>query len=128
MGFKARPASKYAGAWIRIPHSDRDFATVAAGVTLASTISELKPPGALRSVASTTIEGQHVVGVKGTKSTPRGPGVVILYGRAAGSPLPVEERGSYGTARLDVTLGRWNEPVRVVVPKHSTPISKTGLE
>jgi hypothetical protein len=95
---------------------------------LPSTVSELKPPGTLKSVPPTTIKGQRVVGVKGATSTPQGPAVVTLYGRAAGSPLPVEERASNGKARLDVMLGRWNEPIRVVVPKHSTPISITGLE
>jgi len=127
-GFKPAPSAKYAGVWIRIPRTDRDYSTVAAGVTLSSAIAELKPLGRLTSIPATRVEGQRVVGVRGTASTPRGTAVETLYARAAGSHLPVREVASRADARFSVILSNWNEPVRVVVPRKAVPISQTGLE
>src|SRR5258707_6994830 len=45
MGFKATPSVTFGGRWIRIPHSDRDYAAVAAAVTLPSAIDELRLAG-----------------------------------------------------------------------------------
>ncbi len=129
MGFKAAPSAKYAGVWVRIPHTDRDYSTVAAGVTLSSTMAELKPTGPLSRVPDTRIGGQRVVGVRATASTARGAVVVTLYARAAGSPLPVKEVVRRAdNARFTVTLSNWSEPIRLVIPSKAVPISKTGLE
>jgi hypothetical protein len=129
MGFKAVPAATYANRWILVPRGDRDYATVALGVRLASTIDELKLPAPISRVPDTTVAGQHVVGVR-AKVTPS-PGVtatVTLYGRATGSPLPVQEVTTQPGTRFTVTLGKWNEPVRITAPAGAVPISQTGLE
>jgi len=124
MGFKAVAAAKYAGRWVLIPHTNRGYATVAAGVTLSSTIAELKPAGQLSIVAATDINGQRVVGVRGTKSSSRGLTVDTLFARAAGSPLPVEEVASQGNARLSTTLTRWGEHLQLRAPNGAVPIAK----
>ena len=128
MGFKAKPSAKYAGVWIRIPHTDRDFPTVAAAVTLASAMGELKPRGPLTSVPETTIGGQRVLGVRGKTTTLGRPAPETLYGRATGEPLPVLELVPKAGAGFKVVLGPWNQSIHAPVPRRSVPISKTGLE
>jgi hypothetical protein len=129
MGFKAVAAAKYDGAWVLIPHTDRDYATVASGVTLSSAIDLLKLSKPLSSVPGTTIGGQRVVGVRGKLPPSTGlSAVATLYARATGPPLPVRETVSQPNLRLTVTLGKWNEPIHVATPKAAVPISTTGLE
>jgi hypothetical protein len=129
MGFNATAAARYAGVWVLIPHSDRDYATVAYAVTLSSTIAGLTPSGPLVSVPATKVAGQQVLGVRGkTPSPPGGPGIATLYARANGSPLPVEEVIDQGNLRGTITLVNWNQPVHVATPTHAVPISTTGLE
>jgi hypothetical protein len=121
MGFKSSAAAKYAGDWISIPHTASGFSTVSAGVTLSSTIDELKPPGRLSTVPETTIDGQRVLGVRGTKSSSGHTTVETLYAKAIGSPLPVKELASQGTMHFAATFGRWNEPIHLAKPKRATP-------
>lgn len=128
MGFKAVPAAKYAGAWVLIPHVDRDYTTVAAGVRLSSAIDELTLTPQAR-VSDANVNGQRVVGVQGTRSTPAAQAAAVtLYARAAGSPLPVREVTTQGGARATVNFSNWNEPINVAAPAKAVPISRTGLE
>lgn len=129
MGFKAIPAAKYAGVWVLIPRTDTDYSTVAAGVTLLSTIDQLKLSKPLSSVPDTTINGQRVLGVRGKLPTATGlNATATLYARATRPPLPVQEVVRQPNAQLTVTLGKWNEPIHVATPKTAVPISTTGLE
>jgi hypothetical protein len=129
MGFKAVPAAKYDGAWVLIPHTDKDYSTVANGVTLSSVIGLIKVSKPLSGVPGTTIDGQRVVGVRGKLPPSSGLSVLAtLYAQATGSPLPVRETVSQPNLRLTVTLGNWNEPIHVAIPKAAVPISTTGLE
>jgi hypothetical protein len=129
MGFKARPAVKYANVWVKIPHDNPDYSAVAADVTIPSNAESLPPSGKLTLLPDTTIAGQRVVGVQGVASTGQGRVVQKLYARATGAPLPVREVASRGAdARFTVTFSRWNEPLTFFVPPNAVPISKTGLQ
>jgi hypothetical protein len=81
MGFKAAPSVKYANTWVRIPHGDRDYAAVAAAVTLPSTIDELRLTGPLAFLPATTLGGQKVIGIRG-KTISKQPAQSALYVRA----------------------------------------------
>jgi hypothetical protein len=124
--FVALPASvaaKYAGDWIRVPRSNPAFSTVAAGVTVASSVSELELSSPLRLTKPTTIDGQAVVGIRGKSH-----GVeATLYVRKSGVPLPVSEvvAGSEGsiTVRASDALSKWGETVKVSAPKHSVLVT-----
>lgn len=129
MGFKAIPAAKYAGTWVLIPHTDTDYSTVAAGVTLSSAIDQLTLSKPLSGVRGTTIKGYRVVGVRG--KVPFATGVTAtatLYARASGKPLPVKQVVNQTNARLTVTLDGWGEHIHVTPPHKAVPISTTGLE
>jgi hypothetical protein len=123
IGFKSSAALDYADRWVRFPHTDENYEVVAAGVTLSSAIDEIKLGGQLSNVPKTNVEGQQVLGVKATFASSSGTTVDILYARAAGSPLPVQEVASRGSMRLNTTYSQWNESVVVVAPKSSTPIA-----
>jgi hypothetical protein len=129
MGFKAVAATKYAGVWVLIPHTDSDYLTVAAGVRLASTIDALELPRPSSILPASTIGGQRVIGVTGKLRASSGlTAVASLYARSSGLPLPVREQATGNGARFAQTLSHWNESVRVAVPSSAVPISTTGLE
>jgi hypothetical protein len=128
MAFNAAPAAKYAGTWVLVPRTDRDYSTVSAGVRLPSVIAQLNLVPLSR-LSNTTIDGERVVGVKGKRSTPAAKdAAVTLYARAVGTPRPVQEVTSQGSARATVTFSKWNEPLHVAAPAKAVPIAKTGLE
>jgi len=123
LGFKAGTAAAYAGRWILVPHSDGSYSTIAAGVTFASAIGELRLSAPLTRLPNTTIAGTRVIALRGKSSTAPGSVAATLYARAAGPPLPVREVAKAGTTRAVVTFSRWNEPVRLSVPAAAVPIS-----
>lgn len=128
MGFKAGAAVKYENVWVLIPRTATHYASVAAGVTLSSAIDELELVPNAR-VAATRIGGQQVVGVTGTTMAPTGQTATgTLYARVVGSPLPVEDVVSQGSARATATFSNWNDPIHVATPTGAVAIAKTGLE
>jgi hypothetical protein len=128
MGFNAAPAKKYAGRWVMIPHSDRDFATVADDVTLATTVAHLTFPGTLGPAPKIKIAGRAAVGVQWQAMANGKPVVSALYAPASGKPLPIQERSANGTDGVTITYSGWNAPLHIAVPKSAVPIAKTGLE
>lgn len=123
MRFKPNAAAKYAGRWILLPHTASSYPTIAAGVRLSSTVDELRVSGRLSTVPSIKIDGQRVVGVRGTRTSAGHTTVDTLYARATGSPLPVKEIARQGTMRFTATFGGWNEPLRLATPKGAVPLS-----
>jgi hypothetical protein len=126
LGFNPVGAARYAGKWVRIPHSDRAYASVSAAVTLRSTIDEFELNGPLSFLPEKTVSGQKTIGIKGTVGKPAAQ--ASLYARTSGTPLPVGEVETFGRAFDETLLSRWNEPVHVQVPARSVPIATTGLE
>jgi len=127
MGFKATPSVTYAGKWIRVPHSDRDYAAIAAAVTLPSTIDELRLAGPLSFLPQTTLGGQKVIGIRG-KTISKQPAQAALYARAQGTPLPVGEVEVFRSALSRTRFSGWNELVHVTVPAGAVAMAATGLE
>jgi len=123
MGYAAAAAEKYSGAWIVIPHTDQDYATVAAGVRVSSAVDEIVLQGQLASVANTKIDGLSVLGVRGTKTASGTTTVGTLYARATGAPLPVEQVMLQGKQRFVATFDKWNAPLHLTAPKGAIQIS-----
>lgn len=127
MGFKAAPSVKYANRWVRIPHGDRDYAALAAAVTLPSTIDELRLSDPVTFLTPTTLGGQKVIGIKG-KTISKQPAQSALYIRAQGTPLPVGQVEVFGNVLSRARFSKWNAPVHVTVPASAVAIATTGLE
>lgn len=127
MAFSTAVAKKYAGRWIELPSTSAGFKTVAAGVRLRSTISELKLSSPLARLAPTTIDGTRVIGLRGQMPGPSGQSASgSVYARAGGLPLPVRTVASHGGITMTVVFSRWNEPVSIPSTRGATPISKLG--
>jgi len=123
MGFSGPAATRFAGRWIKIPHTASWYPTVSEAVRLRSTIKELALPRPRVALPESVLNGQRVIGVRNT-STASGHRVTrTLYVRAAGLRLPVAEVTREGRNRFGVTFSKWNQPVNVSAPTGATPIS-----
>ena len=123
LGFKSAAATEYAGRWVRFPHTDKGYATLAAGVTLPSVVDELEVGGQLVNVSDTKVAGQQVFGVRGTDSSAGVTTVETIYARARGSSLPVQEVATHGNISLAITFSGWNETIAIPAPKPSVAVS-----
>jgi len=124
MGFPAATAAAMAGRWLQLAHTAPDFATVAAGVRLVSTINEISMERPLNSLGVSTVRGQQVLGLRAHETHAGKTATDTLYIRDTGTPLPVEQIVTLGkTVPLDVVFDRWNEPVALAVPKNAISLS-----
>jgi hypothetical protein len=129
-GFSSSAANKIGNGWVSVPQANRNYVELSVGVTLASALTELAPPAPLRETAPTTIDGQSVIGIRGTP--PKQAGAVassILYVSRTQHPLPVRLSVSVTTkaskVRSTVDLSGWGENVSLAPPSNVVPISST---
>jgi len=121
-GFSSGQSTRYAGKWISVPDSNAAYATVSAGVTFASFLSQLFQPMTTPSI----VTAGRLIGVHGTVHGQAGPSAMTtLFAPAHGEPLPVKQTakssGKGGTGV--VTMSKWNEPVQVSAPANAVPIT-----
>jgi hypothetical protein len=116
LGFPHAGSVKYAGTWLRFRHSSSAYAPIAENVTIGSTLNDLKPAGRLSNVPRTKIDGQAVVGVRGTTRVQGQKVVRTLWVATAGKRLLVSDVITAPGGSLTVTYSHWNAPVRVHVP------------
>ena len=99
-GFPSGLASKYANVWLKVPHSSSAYANLSDGVTVPTTIAQLYISGTITGLAPTVAAGQHVGGVE-VKTKSAGHAITtMLFARASGAPLPVEELMTSGSDHL----------------------------
>ena len=129
-GFTASAAHKIGTRWVSVPRANRNYAELSVGLTLASALSQLAPPAPLSETAPTTIDGQSVIGIRGTP--PKQAGAVassILYVSRSPHPLPVRLSVSVttnaSTVSSTVDLSVWGEHVSVTPPSDVVPMSST---
>jgi hypothetical protein len=129
-------AKRYAGKWISIPESDKDYAGLAESLTLPSTVQDatvsrfysLVTPSSgeeLRMLRRTSLGRPRIVLrlVEGPRGYPSYP-PMQLTAHGTGAPLPITFFASCGmVCGTNGTFSRWNEPVHVVAPASSTPIA-----
>jgi hypothetical protein len=122
--FPATDGPALAGRWISISPSDSGYATVSAGVSLASALQEAGLIGNLTETVRTTRDGQTVIGISGSASSDDADGgAAILYVTTTVHPLPVEfdTTSSQGTERA--VFSRWGKPVSLSVPSGALPVA-----
>lgn len=129
-GLSAQSARKVGTRWVSVPKSNRDYAQLAAGATLISALGQLSPPGKLTETAPTTIDGQSVVGIRGTPANQAGATASsILYVTRSKDPLPVRlsvsVTSSSGNVRSTVDLSGWGEHVVLTAPTGAIPVAST---
>lgn len=133
LGFESSAAQKEAGHWLSIAEPDATlvtiFQTVAAGLTVNTTVSELDMSGPLSETAVQKISGTHAVGVRGTTlaTSEAPPTPQVLYVKATGEHLPVEAVQHLKDETSSEVLGPWGKPPSVHAPKGAVPFQVTWL-
>jgi hypothetical protein len=120
LGLSASQAARYAGKWISFHHGSTSYALLGTDLTVGSILMDDVARTHL-SLVSGTVGGKAMRGLRGTSDQG---GTITTYIRKSGPPLPVEviEVEHHAHARSGhSTFSRWNEPVHVSAPAHSTP-------
>ena len=130
MGFTSAASKKEANRWLSLAPSNVDFSTVAAGLTVNSVVSELEMTGPFSATFQSVVGGERVDGVRGMSKPQSGVPALktVLYFRANGLPLPVEEVEMYKGQTSAVKLGKWNAPIGLENPTHAIPLLPAWLQ
>jgi hypothetical protein len=125
-GFLQLPAadSRLAHMWIAFRPGDPGYQQVVSGMTLSSFLTEIMPAGPLTKTGRTTMDGQVVIGVRGTAPAsdemPAG-ATDTVYIAATGQPLPVACLERVSTAQVSVVFSQWGQAVTLQQPLHTVP-------
>jgi hypothetical protein len=124
-GLNAANALQAAGKWIEFSTNDAAFSEVVVGVRSHDVATELELKGPLTLGHASTIDGIAVDAIDGTQGSGKKSMHVVLYVRAHGSHVPVEEDAvnakGQQTGTLHVTYSRWGETVRPQAPSSALP-------
>jgi hypothetical protein len=126
VGMSASQADQTAGQWIEFSTDNAAFSQVVAGVRSTDLARELALKGPLSLARTRTLGGRAVEAIKGTQTFGHTTDHVVLYVRAHGTHVPVEEdsidaKGAR-TAAEHVTYSNWGEQVRPRAPLASVSI------
>jgi hypothetical protein len=134
IGLPAAAAKTYSGKWISIASSDAPYPSVTKAVTIASTLSQIRPTGHLKLTASTTKAGQSVIGVAGGlpgQASTGTKGSATLYVSTSSPTVPIvfsAEQTSSGVKETDVgTFSRWGKALGIVAPTSSVAFASLPL-
>ena len=135
MQFTATAAKALAGRWLRVgsaatePQAEQSlFQAASADLTVSTLVSDTGLPGPLRFATPSVIDGEHVTGIATTLTQAGQPSVyAVLYVRASGRPLPVEEvETTKGASAVD-TFTNWGKVPVVNTPASALPFSSSWL-
>jgi hypothetical protein len=131
-GMAPNQATAAAGQWIDFATDNATLSSVSAGVRSTDVAKELALSGPLRLGAGRTLDGLHVDAVEGTQTIGGKHLHVVLYVRASGNHVPVEEDSVEASGKtsgvLHVVYSKWGELVRPVAPQAAGslgPVSST---
>ncbi len=120
-GLSATQAAEAAGQWIEFSTDNAAFAPVVDGVRSTDVAKELALKAPLSLGRSRTLDGQAVDAIDGTQSFGKKSGHVVLYVRAKGTHVPVEEDSvnakGQDTDAEHIVFSKWGEQVRPEAPK-----------
>jgi hypothetical protein len=107
------------GKWLKAPTTSSEFASLASLTDLRQLVdTALANHGALTKGASTTVNGQKVVGVTDSSN-----GGTLYYIATTGQPYPIEVTKD-GANGGKVVLDRWNESVSLAAPANAIDIAQ----
>jgi hypothetical protein len=125
-GFAAAQAAQAQGQWIEFSTTNGAFAPVVAGVRSHDVAQELALKGPLTAGRAKTVAGSAVDAIEGTQTVARRKVRVVLYVRAKGSHVPVEEisvdANGHPTTLVHVIYSKWGEQVRPRAPHASVSV------
>ena len=109
LGFPADRSQSYAGQWVRVPHTAKQYAAFAADVTLPSVAAGLGMSGTLEKVKG----GIRELAPNFTET--------MLVDRRH---LPARQSVTGSGGKAVTTYGRWNERVKVAIPSTTVPVTE----
>ena len=120
-GLSATQAAEAAGQWIEFSTDNAAFAPVVDGVRSTDVAKELALKAPLSLGHARTLDGQTVDAIDGTQKFGKKSEHVVLYVRAEGTHVPVEEdsvnaKGQH-TAAEHIVYSKWGELVRPEAPQ-----------
>jgi hypothetical protein len=129
-GLSSSQATEAAGQWIEFSTDNSAFSPVVAGVRSQDLAKELALKGPLTLGRRRTLDGYAVDAIDGTQTSGKKSEHVVLYVRAQGSHLPVEEdsvnaEGDRTTAE-HIVYSEWGEQVRPEAPKATISIGRVS--
>jgi hypothetical protein len=114
----AAAAQLLQGRWLKAPSSAPEFASIASLTNLHGLVdATLADHGALTKLASTTVDGQAVVGLRDAAIGE------TIYVASAGKPYPVQVTRS-GSGGGTVHFGSWNAPVSIAAPANAIDLEQ----
>jgi hypothetical protein len=126
VGLSSTQAGEAGGQWIEVATDNSSFAPVVAGVRSQDIAKELALKGPLSLGHRRTLDGHAVDAIEGTQAFGKTTEHVVLYVRAQGTHVPVEEDSvnakGQRTAAEHITYSKWGEQVRPVAPKATISI------
>jgi hypothetical protein len=130
MGFTSAAAKKEANRWLSLAPSNPDFSAVTAGLTVSSIASELEMTAPFTTTPQSVVLGEHVDGVRGLSKAQSGVPAMktVLYFRAKGLPLPVEQTQVYEGHTSAVKFVKWNVPTVLESPSGAIPLLVAWLQ
>jgi hypothetical protein len=126
-GLSATEAVQTAGQWIEFSTTDSAFSQVVDGVRSHDVADELQLKGPLTLGHARTLNGIAVDAIDGTQTyTNHKSTHIVLYVRAHGSHVPVEEdaldANGKTSSTLHITYSHWGETVRPEAPQGAVPL------
>jgi hypothetical protein len=119
-GLSSSQANVAAGQWIAFSTDNTAFTPVVQGVRSTDLTKELALKAPLSLGHSRTLDGQAVDAIEGTQTFGKKSEHVVLYVRANGTHVPVEEDSvntkGQRTEDEHITYSKWGEQVRPVAP------------
>jgi hypothetical protein len=126
VGLDASQAAEAANHWIEFSTTNAAFSQVVAGVRSKDIAHQLALKGPLTLGHGRTVGGVAVDTIKGTQKLGKSTLHVVLYVRAHGAPVPVEEDSvdskGHTTTAEHVTYSMWGEQVRPKAPQAAVSI------
>ena len=125
-GLNSSQAAEAAGQWIQFSTDNAALAPVVEGVRSQDVAKELALKAPLSLGHARTLNGQAVDAIDGTQTFGHKTQHVVLYVRARGTHVPVEEdsvnaKGQH-TAEEHIVYSRWGEQIRPRAPTATVSI------
>jgi hypothetical protein len=125
-GLNSSQAAEAAGQWIEFSTENTAFAPVVEGVRSTDLAKELALKAPLSLGHASRLDGEAVDAIDGTQAIGKKSEHVVLYVRADGTHVPVEEdsvntKGQHTDAE-HIVYSRWGEQVRPEAPKATISI------
>jgi hypothetical protein len=132
-GLKKSQATKVANKWFAMRSNIPDYQAVVAGVTISTTVSELKMTGPITYGSDQTVNGKPTFVIRGktlanVANTGNPSMAQSLYIASRGQPLPLKVVVSYEGTQSAVDFSNWGRVIKETAPVGAIAFSSSWLQ